>query len=172
MSGPTVRTKSRTSTLAHARAREVDVFVVDIARAIVDGRWGPGSDLAYAAEKGVQPGTVREWSAEAMRMLRVGHDVDTYRSVNLVRLDEVYSTSVLDPKARVSAVAEQNRMLGLHAPTKVDVTVQAYAGLDGPAMVAKVDEQIAKLTELRERLLEQQAVTVPALPAESETDDE
>jgi hypothetical protein len=104
-----------------ARAREVDVLVQEIAAAMVGGSW-PGTLAAELVEReGVKPKVVQQWSAEAGRLLRIGPDVELYRGINLRRLDTHAVSS--DGKVAVAAVSEQNKMLGLHAPTmhKVDV---------------------------------------------------
>lgn len=160
------------SAAARARARELDAIIASIARTIIDGRWRPGETVhELAAEHGVKPHRVEEWAAEAGRLIRIGPDVETYRAVNLRRLDETYARAE-DAKAAVSAISEQNKMLGLHAPTmhKVDVSVQAYAKLSDSEMLEHVETQIARLEELRTKLLAKSAV--PALPAETEDDDE
>lgn len=157
-------------TTNRARARSVDEVVSEIARHMVGGTWGGATVLAIAEREGVKPGTVREWSSDAGRLLRIGPDVEAYRGINLRRLDETYA-SAEDAKARVAAVAEQNRMLGLHAPTthKVDVSATSLAALDDNAMLERLDAQIARLTELRSQLLQRMAL--PALPANTEDDD-
>lgn len=152
------------------RAREVDVLVQKIAAAMVGGSW-PGTLAAELVEQeGVKPKVVQQWAAEAGRLLRIGPDVELYRGINLRRLDTHAVSS--DGKIAVAAVAEQNKMLGLHAPTmhKVDVSVQAYAKLGDAEMLEHVEAQIARLTELRTKLLAKGAV--PALPATIEEDDD
>jgi hypothetical protein len=163
----------RASTRSRDRARELDVLVVQIARMMIDGAWSHEAKCALATREGVQVATVEEWSADAGRMLRVGPDVETYRAINLRRLDETYSRA--EPKVAVAAVAEQNRMLGLHAPERMHVTVQAYAELDDATMLARVEEQIAELTQLRAKLMGKMRVVdmpVPALPAKGGGDDD
>jgi hypothetical protein len=148
-------TTAAKGTAARARAREVDEQVVKIAKLMVDGLWEPGVTAHQIAEmEGVQPATVDEWASDAGRLLRVGPDVELYRSINLRRLDQTFAMSS-DAKARVAAVAEQNKMLGLHAAMKVDVTVQAFAQLPPPAMLVKVREQIAELQRLEQQLAAQ-----------------
>lgn len=153
-----------------ARAREVDVIVQKIAAAMVAGAW-PGTLAEELVEaEGVKPKVVGQWAAEAGRLLRIGPDVELYRGINLRRLDTHAVSS--DGKVAVAAVSEQNKMLGLHAPTmhKVDVSVQAYAKLDDTQMLEHVETQIARLTELRTKLLAKKAI--PALPVHTEDDDE
>lgn len=150
------------TTPARARAREVDAIVCEIAAAMVAGTWRPGGDTAreLAEREGVAIKTVDEWASDAGRLLRVGPDVERVRGVNLARLDALACSA--DGKVAVAAIAESNRMLGLHAPTRVDVTVQAFAALDDRALLSKVEAQIAELTELRERLLNRMAITTEA----------
>lgn len=142
------------STLTRARAREVDAHVVTIARRIIDGVWTPEATEAFAVEQGVQSGTVREWSAEAMRMLRVGADVEAYRAINLRRLDETYGEAKGDPKAKVAAVAEQNRMLGLHAPLRHEhaVVVAQYEQMPRANKAQWLREKAAALIAEADRL--------------------
>jgi hypothetical protein len=150
---------------ARVRGRDVDMLVVEIAKLIASRQWVPGQTVhEIAAREGVKPHRVEEWAVEAGRMLRVGHDVEMYRQLNLRRLDRQYRRAE-DTKAAVAAVAEQNKMLGLHAPTvhKVDVSVQAYAKLDDAQMLEHVEAQLTRLTELRTRLLAKKATA--ALPA-------
>jgi hypothetical protein len=160
-------------TPARVRARDVDKLVTEIARAMVDGLWSPLVANSLAERERVQLNTVDEWSAAAGRLLRIGHDVETYRARNLQRLDETYATG--DGKVRVAAVAEQNKMLGLHVPQqlKVDVTVQTFAALDDASMLERVRAQRVELEELERRLeMKLGIVNVPALPARGDDGDE
>lgn len=152
---------------ARARARDLDGIIAEVARTIVDGRWQPGVTVReLAAKHGVQPHRAEEWAAEAGRLLRIGPDVELYRGVNLRRLDETYATAE-DGKTRVAAIAEQNKMLGNHAPVqhKVDVSVQAYAKLDDAQMLETVRAQIARLQELEAKLV---AKALPAITVMAE----
>lgn len=161
----TTRKKTTPPARARERGRDVDLLVVEIAKLIASRTWVPGDTAKELAEReGVTVRRVEEWAVEAGRMLRVGHDVETYRTLNLRRLDAQYQKAE-DTKAAVAAVAEQNKMLGLHAPTmhKVDVSVQAYAKLSESEMLEHVEQQIARLQELRTKLLAKGAVAV--LPA-------
>jgi predicted transcriptional regulator len=152
-------------TTARARAREVDELVAELARAILDRTYVPKQTIREMAEReGVKVATVEEWAAEAGRLVRIGPAVDEYRDINLRRLDAQYARAT-DAKEAVAAISEQNKMLGLHAPTvhKVDVSVQAYAKLDDAQMLEHVEAQLQRLTELRARLLAKKATA--ALPA-------
>jgi hypothetical protein len=64
-------------------------------------------------------------------------------------------------------------MLGLHAPEKVSVTVQSYETLDDAAMLARIEEQLAALAELRAEYMRKLRIVemVPALPAGGSNDD-
>jgi len=162
----------RDDTFSRARARDVDKLVVEIARLMVDGEWSLEARLALAEREKVKPNTVDEWASDAGRMLRINVDLETLRSTNIRRLDETFA-STKDAKAKVAAVAEQNKMLGLHAPEKVSVTVQAYEQLDDASMLARIEEKIAALTELRATYMARLRVVemVPALPARGDDDE-
>lgn len=163
------RREGQSTTREATRARDVDALVREIAKAMVDGVWAEG-ELAtkIAAREQVSPITVDGWASQAGRLLRMGPDVEAYRGINLRRLDAVYEAAKGDPKARVAAIGEQNKMLGLHAPTRVDLRVEKVEALDDEQLLAKVDEEIARLTELRTELLAKRAIEVPALVAAPE----
>jgi hypothetical protein len=153
--------KSKTTggpvSLMRVRARALDAVILEIAQAIAHDTWKSGELAEELQERmGVGPDAIRKWSAEAARMLRIGPDVEAYRALNIRRLDEIASTG--DDRDRISAMAEQNKMLGLHAPTKVSIDVTAYAKLEPPQMLEAVDRQIAELQELRARLVAKQSV--------------
>ena len=159
-------------TAARARAREVDELVAELARAILDRTYVPKQTIREMAEReGVKVATVEEWAAEAGRLVRIGPTIDEYRDINLRRLDAQYARAT-DAKEAVAAISEQNKMLGLHAPTqhKVDVTVQQYTKLSDEQMLEAVDVQLQKLQELKTKLLAKKAI--PALPVEVEAEDE
>jgi hypothetical protein len=148
-----------------ARAKELDSIVAGIARMFVEGTWRAGeSAKALAKEHGVQPSRVEEWAAEAGRLLRIVADADTYKAINVRRLDETYATAE-DGKARVAAIAEQNKMLGLHAPAqvKVDVTVQAYAKLSDAEWLEAAEKHHAQLGQAIEAM--RGRLAAKALPA-------
>ncbi len=170
MTRPPIGEPPSSLTRARARARELEGVIAEIARRIIDGSWTPEAQLALAERENVRPHRVSEWAAEAARSIRVLPAVEEYRAINLRRLDETYEKG--DSKVKVAAVSEQNKMLGLHAPTmhKVDVSVQAYAKLSDVEMLEHVETQIARLEELRTKLLAKSAV--PALPVGTEDDDE
>lgn len=160
------RGAGRTATRARERARDVDKLVVEIARHMLDGTWSHETKVKIASREDVKVPTVEEWSAEAGRMLRVGHDVEHYRAVNLKRLDETYGRAEDAGKA-VQAIAEQNRMLGLHVPEKGPPKDPSYDKLDDAAMLARIEEQMAALAELRAEYMRKLRIVemVPALPA-------
>lgn len=167
-----------TVTRARARARVVDDIVVEIARWMVDGAWTLEKAGELATREGVRPGTVEQWASDAGRLLRIGVDMDALRAVNVRRLDETYQRARHeDPKAAVAAISEQNRMLGLHAPERVSVTVKAYADLDDETMLARIEERIAEYQQLRDRLkaklriVDAEPVEMPGLPAKGDDDD-
>ena len=68
-------------------------------------------------------------------------------------------------------------MLGLHAPQRVNVataTVQTFEALDDAAMLARVEEQLASLGELRSKLMTKMRVVdmqLPALPVKGDDDE-
>jgi hypothetical protein len=156
-----------------ARAREVDRLVSGIVDAMIRNEWGPAQARELAEREGVSPSTVDNWAGEAARALRLAPDVEHRRGVHLARLDRAWAmaTEMADPKAAVSAVAEANKVLGLHAPARaeVSVTVQAFAQLGPAEMLAKVREQRRALEALEADLVQQLgdagAIDVPALPA-------
>lgn len=164
--------RGRTATRARVRARDLDAIVVEISRLMLDGGWTPERRFALAKRENVQPATVDEWSAESGRLLRVGPDVEAMRTINLVRLNETYARAE-DAKGAVAAIAEQNRMLGLHAPARVAVTVQPYEKLTRAELRAELvtrrDECIRAIEMID---AEDGIVEVPALPAEGASDAE
>lgn len=95
------------------------------------GRWVAGETAAaLAAQHGVTLAAVEKWSAAAARMLRL---IDTpgmqaLRARNVQRLDDVYddASEDADHKARVAAIAEQNKLLGLLVQ-RIDVTGAAVS---------------------------------------------
>ncbi len=167
-----------TVTRARARARVVDDIVVEIARWMVDGAWTLEKAAELAEREGVRPGTVEQWASDAGRLLRIGLDMEAHRAINMRRLDETYLAAKGDPKAAVAAVAEKNRMLGLHAPEKLSVAVKAYSELSDEQTLERVEQRIAEYTVLRDRLraklriVDAEPVSVPALPAKGDSDDE
>lgn len=133
---------------ARARARDVDVIIVEIADLIASGKWVPGVTVKeLAAREGVKPHRVEEWAAEAGRFLRIGDDVAKRKTLNLKRLDDTYEVAKKSAKDRISVVAEQNKMLGLHAPQRVDLRIEQYEQLEPAALHAKLIEQRRRLTE-------------------------
>lgn len=119
----------------------MDALVQEIANAMIAGTWASG-ELAceLMAREGVTKGAVREWASHAGRLLRIGPDVEARRAINLRRLDDTYA-SAEDAKGRVAAVAEQNRMLGLHAPVRAEITIDERAILGSPTW-ARIEETI------------------------------
>ncbi len=108
--------------MSRARANDeapmVDAHVERIADLMADGAWGPVAEASMAMNAGVARGTVRKWAAMAGRLLRLTMDeskTEERRARNLATLDAVVAAAFQagDFKATVSAVAEQNRLLGL-----------------------------------------------------------
>lgn len=97
-----------------ARAREVDGIVLEIAGRMTAQRWNEDAATEIAAEHGVSLGTVDEWASDAARMLRLIDEprLQALRARNVERLDGLYETAK-DDRAKVAAVAEQNKLLGL-----------------------------------------------------------
>lgn len=159
--------------VTRARARELDKLVGEIVDAIIANTWGPRPAAEMARREGVDPSTVDNWAGAAARALRMAPDIEARRGMHLARLDQAWESAhkLADPKAAVSAIAEANKMLGLHAPAKaeVSVTVRAFAQLGPAEMLAKVREQRRALEALEADLVQQLgdagAITVPALPA-------
>lgn len=164
-----------------ARAREdVDKGVERCIELMTGGKWVTGrSHRAIAEEFGVSPATVKDWATSASRVIRLAiqGDADDIRSRMVATLESIVAASLdkvvtdregdvfpsPDGRVAVAAISEQAKLLGLHAPTKVDVTVQAFAQLEPPAMLAKVRAQIAELQRLEQQLSEQ-VEAIPALP--------
>lgn len=159
----------RRDTLTRTRARDVDRYVVEISRLMLDDKWITGvTNVEIAEREGVQPGTVDEWASDAARLIRIGPDVDLYRARNLRRLDRAWETAMSrqgytmageayenpDVKAATGAVAEQNKMLGLHAPQKHEVAmvVAQYEQMAPEARVSWLREKAAALLAEAERL--------------------
>lgn len=96
----------------------MDAHVLEVAGMMTAGKWKAGeSHELLAAEHGVTVHAVEKWSAAAGRLLRM---IDTpqlaaLRARNVQRLDDVYddASDDGDHKARVGAIAEQNKLCGL-----------------------------------------------------------
>lgn len=167
-----------------ARAREVDALVQEVAKAMVDGRWGPELCAEMAEREGVGFEAVEDYAKQAGRLMRIGPDVEAYRAINLRRLDRAHAIAA-DTKERVAAISEQNKMLGLHAPVQaklsVDVNVvrplEQMSAAELRAELVELDADAmaieARRAAVTERLAQAEAITVPALPAkETENDEE
>lgn len=119
---------------ADQRAR-LDGHVIEIAGAMSAGKWVPGaSHEAMAQRESVTVSAVESWSATAARMLRLveAPQLAALRARNVARLDDVYEDAETDGnhQARVSAIGEQNKMLGLvvqrHEVTGSTVTAEEW----------------------------------------------
>ncbi len=159
----------------NARARAKDGFILEIARLLAEGRWTGAERAAMAERAGVELSSLDGWVGAATRMLRCSADVESYRALNLARLNATFERAEKAGEA-VAAVAEQNRMLGLHAVTKVSVTAETYAALTPVAMLASIRQQIRELTDAERQLAREVegdvVVSVMALPAGGNHDDE
>jgi hypothetical protein len=146
---------------ARARAREVDRIVLELVELIGTGRYSREHLEDIAEREGVDIRRAEEWAVEAGRYLRIAPDVETYRTLNLARLDVLAKAA--DGKVAVSAISEQNKMLGNHAPQRVNVTVSPVAQMPVVRQVEEIDRRIEELQRARARLLQENSV--PALPA-------
>jgi hypothetical protein len=139
--------------------------------------WRTGvSDYQTAEQFGVSIHTARGWASDAARHLRLlMADSEEMRARIAVMLEDLHARALEggDLKAGVAALSKQAELLGLvdRSPkVAVQVNVEQYAQLDDASMLDKVDAQIAKLTQVRARLLAKQAITMPALPAKEDDD--
>lgn len=119
-------TEERTVPRTRASREPMDAHVVEVAGMMAAGTWKSGETAqVLAAEHGVTVAAVEKWSAAAARMLRLldAPAMQALRARNVARLDEVYEDAADDGdhKARVSAIAEQNKLLGLIVQ-RMDVT--------------------------------------------------
>lgn len=135
------------------RAREVDSLVQEVVRHMVEGTWSSDVCRQMAEREGVTFSAAQAWAKDAGRLLRMGPDVELYRGQNLRRLDSL-ATQSEDPRAAVAAVAEQNRMLGLHAPQRheVAVVVAQYDALPKPQKAQWLRDKAAALLAEADRL--------------------
>jgi hypothetical protein len=147
---------------ARARAREVDKLVLEIVQMMLVGEWVAGaSHRAFADRERVTLATVERWASEAGRMLRIAPDVERHAAINIARLDAAHALArrTNDVKGAVAAIAEQNKMIGAHAPEKhahrVHIAVEAFAKLSPAEMLLKVREQLRDLGALEKQLEEQ-----------------
>ncbi len=152
--------------LSRERRDEVDAIVFAIVDDMASGRWVTGrSHKEYAAKNGVAVSRVQDWACEAGRVLRVLAMVDreSLRERNQARLDAIAADAYQAGEFgdAVRAIGEQNKLLGLHAPSKMEVNVQAYGHLSPDEKLVKVEEQIEALERIRAHLLQQRSV--PAL---------
>jgi hypothetical protein len=138
--------------LSRARAAEVDRLVAGIADDMVSGKWQAGkSHRELAQREGVSVERVEDWATEAGRHLRLLQlrDPADLRARNQARLDHVYAIALdqEDPKAAVSALAEQAKLLGLNAPDRVQHAhvVATYEQLQPLEKRAQLVEAIAAL---------------------------
>lgn len=142
---------------------------------MTSGLWVTGKSGAQVAEEfGVAEATVKDWATSASRVIRLAieGDKEDIRARMIATLDlciakamtktgaavgkggEVSVYDAPDIKAAVSAVGEQAKILGLVAKTEMEVTLRAkqLEELPPDAMLAQVEDRIAKLTELRDKL--------------------
>jgi hypothetical protein len=174
---------------AHART-EVDAIVQHIARLMTSGRWRTGHSHTLLAKKyELSTSTIATYATQASRLIRMSlGNGDEIRTRLVVMLEDIHRRALKkqaatgegelydapDLKSAVSAITEQAKLLGLVESTKtelsVNVNVQSYAALDDNAMLEKVEAQIARLTEVRARLLMKQSI--PALPVTTEKEHE
>lgn len=140
--------------LQRARAREVDLLVLEIARKMASGQWVAGPSHAELAQReGVDPITVRQWAAEAGRFLRLSREED--RDAIIARDAATLETVVQmamdagqpDLKAAIAGLAQKHKLLGLNAPEKHQHAhvVATYDQLPVGDRLAQVREAIAAL---------------------------
>lgn len=169
------------------RARRVDELVQEIADAMLAGTWASGAlEAELRQREGVGRDAVASWASQAGRLLRMGPDVEARRAINLRRLDETYA-SAEDAKGRVAAVAEQNRMLGLHAPVRAEITIDERAILGSPTWAriedtifgalerhpaARADVERALRALARPQVIDVTPAPMPAMMTEGRGDDE
>lgn len=154
-------------TRARATPRETAGRIEHIAALMRSRVWVRGRTAGLlATEWGLEESTVRNLSAEAFRLVaresagaveRIREDLGELLVQDAFRASE---DGKFGDEARLADVA--SRILGARAPEKVDVTVQTFAQLQPPAMLAKVREQIAELQRL-ERELAGHVEAIPAL---------
>ncbi len=123
---------------------------------LAERTWVPGeSHAAMAAREGVTVSAVESWSATAARMLRLveAPQLAALRARNVQRLDDVYedASDGEDHKARVSAIAEQNKMLGL-VVQRLDVTGSSVSADEWDAWRSAIASELCE--PCRSRLLE------------------
>lgn len=136
----------------------MDARVVEVAGLMASGKWVAGvTALALAETHGVTEHAVEKWSAAAARMLRL---IDTpglqaLRARNVQRLDDVYddASDDADHKARVSALAEQNKLLGLLVQ-RIDVTGSVTSAEEWDAWRSAIASELCEgcKTRLLERV--------------------
>lgn len=165
------------------RAREdgqAEAGVKRCADLMVEGLWRSGkSTIELAGEFGVSPRTVETWAQTASRAIRMAmgdgeairgrlaamlerHEAVAMERQGYTMAGEAYPNP--DVKAATGAVKALAEVLGVvETKHKVDVTVQTFAQLPPPAMLAKVREQIAELKRLETQLADQ-VEAIPALP--------
>ena len=111
--------------------REVDAIVFEILSEMAEGSWTPdtsaGRAVVYAIKYEVEQVTVRLWASHAGRLLRLTQDpseLRAKRAQNVGRLDGLYELAVDQGGVRdgVTALAEQGKLLGLHAAEKHEVS--------------------------------------------------
>lgn len=161
-------TRARTRTGAERRP-VVDKGIKDIIQMVTEGRWRSGIGHAeIEAKYNITPVTSRAWATQAHRLLRMaigeGEDI---RARLVVMLEDIHHRAIEaqsvtkdgqpfdspDLRSAISAISEMGKLLGLvETKHKVDVTIQAFAALRPPEMLAKVREQLRGLAEVEKRL--------------------
>lgn len=170
--------------VTRARAREVDALVAEIAERMVSGKWVAGRSHRELAEReGATVDAVEKWAADAGRMLRMlsPAEREDLRARNAARLDMLYDMAVSavrvvstsdgdsevipqpDVRGAVSALAEQNKLLGLNAPERSEVTLKApQPAQDARARLEQVLGAIKALEAEADRLRDALAIPVSA----------
>lgn len=190
MSGRQVSSSAPVEPVTRARAKaheahEVDALVEEIARMMAAKQWVVGaSHDTLALREGVTVGTVEKWSAQAGRYLRImtPEERRVLQARNASRFDQLYELALTkqvvipvkdgeplvipqpDVNAARAVVADQDKLLGLNAPDKVDHRheVAPYEALAPRDRLAQVREAIAALRAEEEALVSELALTVEA----------
>jgi hypothetical protein len=136
---------------ARARARDVDAVVVEIVRLIATGTYSREALEAIAEREGVEMRQAEFWAASAGRYLRIGPDVQAYAALNVKRLDKLADGA--DGKVAVAAIAEQNKMLGNHAPQRVEIKqAEQWGTLTDEQRLEIAEEKASRWIEVRDSL--------------------
>lgn len=152
----------------HTR-EEVDKHIHNIIVQMTSGQWTTKSHVALAKEAGVDPVTVRDWSRQASRIIRVAiGEGEEIRTRLIAHLEDIHQRALdkkgmtrsgdeydnPDLKAAVSAIDSQARLLGLVTEKhEVNITVAQFATLTLEHKIQVLDERIAQLQEAKQLLL-------------------